>query len=388
MAVHEKRDGFGCPDLEDERWMDRDEVLYWLTADEKNLEELWHRADQVRREAVGESVHLRGLLEISNHCVRDCHYCGLRAGNHKLRRYRMTAEEILNGVRKALASGYGTVVIQAGEDPALSGEWVARLVRRIKEETGLAVTLSLGERSTEDLAEWKEAGADRYLLRFETSRKELFQQIHPPRSESSGSDRVALLKKLRQMGYEVGSGVMVGLPGQSIRDLAKDLELFRSLDLDMIGIGPFIPHPATPLGGYRFQPGEEDAGPDSQAPNSESMTYRMLALARLFCPQANIPSTTALSVVNLAEGRELGLQRGANVFMPNLTPVEYRVLYEIYPAKAYPEGLAGRSRRCPEECIRAIGRTVGTGPGSAPSMMRRFLGHGPEQGPILRGIPI
>lgn len=374
MAIPEKRNGLESSNLEDQRfWMDKDEVFHWLTVDGKNLEELWIRADRIRRDAVGESVHLRGLLEISNHCVRDCHYCGLRAGNQGLRRYRMTEEEILNGAHKAKVLGYGTVVIQAGEDPALSGEWVARLVRCIKEETGLAITLSLGERSLEELAVWKGAGADRYLLRFETSSKELFQRIHPPRSGTSGSDRIILLKNLRQLGYEVGSGVMVGIPGQSIRDLANDLDLFRSLDLDMIGIGPFLPHPDTPLGGYQFHAGQEPMGPDSQAPNSESMTYRMLALARLSCPQANIPSTTALAVVNLAEGKELGLQRGANVFMPNLTPVEYQRLYEIYPAKVHPEEQMARSRKCPEECIRAIGRTVGTGPGPAPSMARRLL---------------
>jgi biotin synthase len=351
--------------------IDRAEALRWLTADEAALEELWARADRVRGENVGDAVHLRGLLEISSHCARGCAYCGLRAENRDLPRYRMTEEEIREGARKARAFGYGTVVLQAGEDPGLTEEGVSRLVRRIKEETGLAVTLSLGERSEEELAAWREAGADRYLLRFETSNRELFRRIHPPKSGEAGADRIALLRVLRRLGYEVGSGVMAGIPGQTIRDLAEDLELFRSLDLDMIGIGPFLPHPATPLGAVPVAGEEPRPGPDSPAPNSELMTYRMVALARLFCPGANIPSTTALATVNLARGRELGLQRGANVVMPNLTPPLYRSLYEIYPGKACIQETAEQCRGCLEGRLRSIGRAVGTGPGSAPAMERR-----------------
>jgi len=349
--------------------IDRAEALRWLLAGEGELEELWERADRVRRENVGEAVHLRGLLEISSHCVRGCAYCGLRAEN-PLPRYRMTEEEILEGARRARALGYGTVVLQAGEDPALTGDRVARLVRRVKGETGLAVTLSLGERSREELAAWREAGADRYLLRFETSDRELFRRIHPPKSGEAEADRIGLLRELRGLDYEVGSGVMVGIPGQTVRSLAEDLELFRSLDLDMIGIGPFLPHPDTPLGRLPVVEAPPE-GPDSPVPNDALMTCRMVALARLFCPDANIPSTTALATVDRAGGRELGLRRGANVFMPNLTPPAYRNLYRIYPGKSETPDSALPAREELTERLRALGRTVGVGPGSAPARARR-----------------
>ena len=199
---------------------------------------------------MGDEVHLRGLIEISNRCVRECHYCGLRAGNRNLRRYRMSEEEIMACVAQAHAYGYGTVVMQSGEDEGITADWMAGIIRRIRRETPLAVTLSLGERDEADLKAWREAGADRYLLRFETSNPELYARIHPiphPR-RGDGRSRLEILRDLAAMGYEIGSGVMVGIPGQTYDDLAPDIELFRELDLDMIGVGPFIPHPGTPLG--------------------------------------------------------------------------------------------------------------------------------------------
>lgn len=349
--------------------MERAETLAWLQEDrEEALRTLWRRADRTRHQKVGEDVHLRGLIEISNHCIRHCHYCGLNAEHCGLTRYRMSATEILECAHAAVRFGYGTVVLQAGEDPAISEEWMAGLIRDIKHETGLAVTLSLGERRQEELATWREAGADRYLLRLETSNAELFRRIHPGPGAPVDCDRVELLKVLGGMGYEVGSGVMIGIPGQSYRDLANDLERFRELDLDMIGVGPFIPHPLTPLAAEA--PGWH-AGMSDQTPNDERMTYKMIALSRLFCPYANIPSTTALATRNLAKGRELGLQRGANILMPNLTPPRYRIHYEIYPAKACIRESAEQCHGCIRQRIRSIGRRPGRGPGRAPSMSRR-----------------
>ena len=426
--------------------MQRSELLRWLReADERRLESLWARADAVRREHVGDAVHLRGLIEISNHCVRRCAYCGLRAENTRLERYRMTAEEVLACARQAAELGYGTVVLQAGEDPALSADWVADLVQRIKAvalnpppsqgglrparptdsppsqvatgdslrrggvgggsdrpkggrypgavtdtettppagfetDAGLAVTLSLGEQDEATLRAWRDAGADRYLLRFETSNRALFDRIHPPRP-GRRSDRLALLRVLRDLDYEVGSGVMVGIPGQTYDDLADDIELFRALDLDMIGVGPWLPHPDTPLGAGSegigakgSSKGADESALDTlpprpldpslrQVPNTELMTYKVVALARLVCPRANIPSTTALATLNRDSGRELGLQRGANVVMPNLTPPKYRRLYEIYPAKACLHEEPGRFHADLVRRIRALGRTVGTGAG-------------------------
>lgn len=324
--------------------------------DPRALETLWLEADAMRQRRVGNVVHLRGLIEISNFCRRRCAYCGLNVSRGNLERYRMTEPEILDCVQQAVTFGYGTVVLQAGEDPALETKTITQLVRRIKAETPLAVTLSLGEREAEALAAWREAGADRYLLRFETSDPALFASIHPPFGELS-NDRMALLRCLRDLGYEIGSGVMVGIPGQTYRMLARDILTFRELDLDMVGVGPFIPHPDTPLGQLPRQTGDE------QVPPSELMVYKVLALTRLVCPEANIPSTTALATLNRAQGRELGLMRGANVVMPNLTPTRYRAAYEIYPAKVCIAESAEDCSGCMRGRVRAIGREVGRGPG-------------------------
>ena len=303
---------------------------------------------------MGDAVHLRGLIEISNHCERQCMYCGLRRANHDLVRYRMSREEILGCARQAESLGYGTVVIQAGEDDALTAEWIAGIVRSIKSETALAVTLSLGERSLQEIELWRAAGADRYLLRFETSDERLYRAIHPERAQGS-PNRIAMLRQIKQLGYEAGGGVMVGIPGQSYESLANDILTFAELDLDMIGIGPFIPHPATPLGAV--------VPADRDVPADDLTTYKMVALARLACPEANIPSTTALATLNLAEGRELGLKRGANVLMPNLTPPRYRSLYEIYPAKACVRETGDTCHGCTMRRIETIGRRAGEGPG-------------------------
>jgi biotin synthase len=349
--------------------MNVNEILDWLREqDEKRLQELWQWADSVRRESVGDEVHLRGLVEISNHCVRQCGYCGLRAANRKLDRYRMTGEEILACGLEAKAYGYGTVVLQAGEDDGIEAGRLARIIRQIKEATHLAVTLSLGERSDEELKVWRDAGGDRYLLRFETSDPGLYRRIHPS-GPGRSSNRLELLEKLKAMGYEIGSGVMIGIPGQTYTSLAEDILLFRRLDLDMIGVGPYIPHPETPLGRgkwVRAIPEEE------QVPDTEEMTYKVIALARILCPESNIPSTTALATVNIEQGRELGLMRGANVVMPNLTPPAYRQRYEIYPSKACVRETSEDCRICLGARIRSIGRSVGSGPG--PRIRRKVQG--------------
>ncbi|MCC6160233.1 MAG: [FeFe] hydrogenase H-cluster radical SAM maturase HydE [Deltaproteobacteria bacterium] len=346
---------------------DRSSIEAWLCeGDPIRLEELWIAADEMRREHVGDAVHLRGLVEISNHCVRQCLYCGIRAGHRELVRYRLTMSEVLECAHEAVRRGYGTLVVQAGEDPGWTRDSVCDLIRRVKSETGLAVTLSLGERDDDEILAWKNAGADRYLLRFETSDRALFARIHPGRVHVAG-DRVQRLRELRRMGFEIGGGVMVGIPGQSYASLADDVMTFRELDLDMIGVGPFLAHPATPMG--RGEIASLPVG--EQVPATKEMTCKVVALARLACPDANIPSTTALATLAPEQGRELGLARGANIVMPNLTPFRYRSLYEIYPAKScisedpvdFNAQLVAR--------IRAIGREVGEGPGAAPAWRRR-----------------
>ncbi len=364
--------------------MKHDEILAWLREmDAARLQELWRQADETRRHHVGDAVHLRGLIEFSNRCVRQCGYCGLRAENTALPRYCMSADEILDRAGRATELGYGTLVLQSGEDPALEPEWLAAVVRRITTTTPLAVTLSVGEWPRDALALWREAGADRYLLRFETADETLFRRIHPPRSHQTLS-RFQILQVLRDLDYEVGSGILIGVPGQTFAELARSVELLRELELDMIGSGPFIPHPHTPLGRPEASPGNENghggAGPGvpdqenghggagpcipDQVPADDLTAYKVLALSRLLRPRANIPATTALATLDRQAGYETGLRRGANVIMPNLTPPRYRHLYQVYPGKV---GMA------PEDTyysdiktrIEAMGRKVGVGPGSA-----------------------
>jgi len=343
--------------------LSKSELAAWLRQeDPTRLQTLWDQADRVRAENVGDAVYLRGLLELSNYCVRSCGYCGINKHNKSLTRYRLSFEEIIATATLGAQFGYGTVVMQSGEDYGLTAEFIEKIIRHIKTHLGLAVTLSLGERQEEEWRRWKAAGADRYLMRFETSNPELYKKIHPARRPDE-KNRLEQLYILRDLGYEIGSGVMIGIPGQSYEDLADDILMFRQIDLDMIGVGPYIPHPQTALGAAAYLPA---LPPDQQAPATELMCYKVLALTRLLCPQTNIPSTTALATLNQADGRENGLCRGANIVMPNLTPVQYRSLYEIYPGKACVSETAQQCNLCLAGRIAAIGRTVGKGPGPSP----------------------
>lgn len=341
--------------------MNQDEILAWLLEENpERLETLWRLADQVRRKHVGNAVHIRGLIEFSNYCRSNCHYCGMRRGRRSLPRYRMTRDEILASAREAAARGYGTVVLQSGEDPKLDVEWLAGIIRTIRRDIGTAVTLSLGLRSRDELLRLREAGADRYYLRFETSDRELWNRIHPPVGKDA-LHRLDLLPEIKALGYETGSGIMVGIPGQTWASLAEDIGWFRRLDLDMIGCGPFVPHPGTPSG-LEASAAEPSAG---QAANTNLAAYKVMALTRLVCPDVNIPSTTALATLNSEDGHRLGLQRGANVLMVNLTPLEYRSLYEIYPNKAGVHESPEMQRKRIAALLSGLGRTAGKGPGAS-----------------------
>lgn len=303
--------------------MTQETMLHYLTCEDAS--ELFEQARRVRYETKGHGVFLRGLIELSSVCERDCLYCGMRRSNPQTKRYIMTDEEILASAKLAQQYHFGTVVLQAGECVALwTQQRVAELVRRIKGETGQKVTLSLGERTEADYAAWREAGADRYLLRFETSDRALFAKIHPGAEGSGEHPRILRLRQLKALGYEVGSGMMLGLPGQTMASVVNDLQMIQSLHLDMVGLGPYLADPQTPLG---------QSQEASEVPVSVDFTCRCYALVRLLLPRANIPSTTALSTLDPATGRVRGLSSGANVFMPNLTPVTYRQGYRIYPDK-------------------------------------------------------
>ncbi|KAA3613137.1 MAG: [FeFe] hydrogenase H-cluster radical SAM maturase HydE [Calditrichaeota bacterium] len=342
--------------------MQPDEVMHWLKEeDEQTLEVLWKKADETRREYVGNDIHLRGIIEISNYCVRLCHYCGINAANKNIKRYLMTVEEIMNGVKEIESYGYGTVVLQAGEDARIKADWIAEIIKRIKNETSLSVTLSLGERKKSELELWKKSGADRYLLKIETGNQRLFKSIHPTASKFEWSNRIQILFFLLETGYETGSGIMVGIPGQTYNDILTDIFLFKKLGVHMLGIGPFLPHPETSLGKEFFE-GLEDK---DQVPNTELMTYKVNALTRIICKNINIPTTTALATINSKTGRELGLKRGANVIMPNFTPIKYRQFYEIYPGRICLEEFGTKVNNMIHERIKSVDREIGYGPGSA-----------------------
>jgi biotin synthase len=343
--------------------LSRDDALVWLReADAARLEDLWRAADETRARRVGDAVHLRGLVEVSNYCVRGCTYCGIRAANRGIERYRISTEAIVVAAHEAVAFGYGTLVMQSGEDYGIETGWMADAIRRIKDETGLTITLSLGERPRADLEAWREAGADRYLLRFETSDDALYHRIHPD-LPGRVSDRLADLRTLQEIGYEAGTGVMVGIPGQTHESVADDIELFRDMDMDMIGIGPYLPHPATPLGREFERRAAAGDWVADQVPNDELTTCKVVALTRLVRPDANLPATTALSLINKEAGRAHGLERGANVVMPNLTPVAERAKYEIYPEKAAVHETAEAINASIMAMLGSLGRSVGVGAG-------------------------
>ncbi len=340
--------------------MNRTDIIAWLREERpEHLQTLWAQADTVRREHVGDAVHLRGLVEISNFCRRQCAYCGLRCGNNTIQRYRLSYEEMIAAAAAAAQYGYGTVVLQSGEDLALTCQAITEIIIAIKQKFDLAVTLSLGERRVDELLAWRQAGADRYLLRFETGNTELFDAIHPPVPDQPPHYRYQLLTELFRLGYEVGSGIMIGIPGQSLASLADDILTFSQMQLDMIGVGPYIPHPHTPLAAQAA-----GATPD-QAPRTVQMALKVIALTRLLCPDVNIPATTALAVLDPLTGYETALQCGANVIMPNLTPAVYRSEYDIYPGKTSSFDMADSFDTCLKERIKAIGRTPGAGRGDS-----------------------
>ncbi|OPY58314.1 MAG: Biotin synthase [Pelotomaculum sp. PtaU1.Bin035] len=306
-----------------------------------DLDVLYDKADKVRQKYVGDEVHLRGLIEFSNYCRKNCNYCGIRRGNSKIKRYRMAIEEILDTVSVAEELGYRTVVLQSGEDMSYTVDKLAELIKRIKQQVDVAITLSIGERPREEYERLYEAGADRFLLRFETSSRELYRWLHP---DSSYDERMEILTWLKEIGYQVGSGVMIGLPGQTVEGLAQDILKFKELDLDMVGVGPYICHEETPLAGH--------------ASGNVEMTFKVIALTRIVIPYAHIPATTALATLRPADGREKALQLGANVVMPNVTPAKYRALYELYPSKVCVQEEAAQCHGCMYGRIYSLGRPI------------------------------
>ncbi|MGI6295916.1 MAG: [FeFe] hydrogenase H-cluster radical SAM maturase HydE [Armatimonadota bacterium] len=321
--------------------LSRDEILYLLNLDnEADIARLLKTADAVRKEECGDAVQIRALVEMSNVCARHCLYCGIRAPNSQATRYRMPPDEVVELAVNLDKKGLRTIVLQSGEDPYYSAAIVADMVSRIKSQTQMAVTLCLGERPEEDYRLWKEAGADRYLLRHETANRKLYAKLHP---DSNYDHRMQCLHILRELGYQVGAGCMVGVPGQGVDEMADDIEFFRDFQPDMAGIGPYIPHPQTPLA--------------NSPTGTVEMTLKMVALARIVTRNALLPATTAIGSIEEL-GREMALEAGADVVMPNYTPLKYRVHYEIYPNKRCITEEPEHCDTCMRLRLRSVGRYV------------------------------
>lgn len=279
--------------------------------------DLFRQADIVRRGVYGTDVYLRGLIEFTNICKNDCYYCGLRCSNSCAERYRLDKDTILMCCREGYSLGYRTFVLQGGEDPFFTDEKICDIVGSIREEySDCAITLSIGEKSRESYKKYYEAGANRYLLRHETANEEHYKKLHPQWMKLENRKRC--LFDLKELGYQVGAGFMVGSPYQTVDNLVEDLRFLQKLNPDMIGIGPFIHNKDTPFKSF----------PDGSA----QLTIRMLAVLRLMFPHVLLPATTALGTI-LPNGRELGLKAGANVIMPNLSPFEVRKKYTLYDNK-------------------------------------------------------
>ena len=322
------------------------------TTDPDEVEGIRAAAEKMLLEHCGDTVRLRGLIEFSNRCVLDCHYCGIRRGNRAVKRYSLALDDVVACARWCAEKGYGSLVLQSGErHDAAFVRRVEAMIRAIKEATrseaqpdGLGITLCVGEQAPETYAHWFAAGAHRYLLRIESSSPGLFARLHP--ESQRFETRVACLKTLREIGYQVGTGVMIGLPGQTVEHLIGDLLFFRDMDVDMIGMGPYLPHVQAVLPGAPVVPPPEER---------LRLGLRMIAAARLLLRDVNIAATTALQAM-ADDGREQGLRFGANVIMPQVTPPRVRAMYTLYDGKPCLDDSAEQCAVCLENRIASAGR--------------------------------
>lgn len=332
-----------------------EELVLLLNTEGAERQQLFQRAQTVKLDTVGNKVYFRGLIEFSNICAKDCLYCGIRKSNKKVVRYQATDDEILEACRFAWQNRYGSIVLQSGEitSPAFV-QRVNELLLKIKglSNDELGITLSCGEQSIETYRLWRESGAHRYLLRIESSNPDLYRKIHPKNKLHSYRHRLQSLFDLKAAGYQVGTGVMIGFPFQTVEDLADDLLFLKQLDVDMVGMGPYIEHEDTPL--YEHS--------DRLKTKQErfDLALKMIAILRLLMPDINIAAATALQAIDPA-GREKALMLGANILMPNLTPCEYRKEYQLYEGKPCLDEDAELCKNCLEARIELSGCEIGYG---------------------------
>ena len=331
--------------LAQERDLPDQELLELITTTDSAANELLAaRADKIRQQYYGKKVYIRGLIEFTNYCKNNCYYCGIRAGNGQAQRYRLTKEQILDCCAEGYRLGFRTFVLQGGEDPYYTDERICDIVAAIRaQHPDCAITLSIGEKERASYQAYFDAGANRYLLRHETATPEHYAQLHP--ASMSLANRKRCLFDLKEIGYQVGSGFMVGSPYQTPANLLADLRFLQELEPDMIGIGPYITHEQTPFA-------------DKKSGTAEQ-TLRLLSILRLMFPYALLPATTALGTIH-PNGRELGLKAGGNVVMPNLSPVKVRKLYELYENKICTGEEAAQCRGCLEARVRMAGYEIVT----------------------------
>ena len=324
------------------------ELLMLLTSTEADTNHLLaHEADKLRRQYYGDAVYIRGLIEFTNYCKNNCYYCGIRAANSCAERYRLTQEEILACCAEGYRLGFRTFVLQGGEDPYYTDDKICALVSAIhRQHPDCAITLSIGEKSRKSYQAYFDAGANRYLLRHETADAAHYAKLHP--ASMSLENRKRCLFDLKEIGYQVGSGFMVGSPYQTPQSLLSDLRFLQQLEPDMIGIGPYITHEHTPF--------------KDKASGTLEQTLRLLSMLRLLFPYALLPATTALGTI-APNGRELGLKAGGNVVMPNLSPVGVRKKYELYANKICTDEEAAQCRGCLEARVRLAGYNIVTAVG-------------------------
>ncbi len=331
----------------------KDDLIALLDVSATDMQKVLERALQVKTIHVGRKVYLRGLIELSNKCGKNCYYCGIRAGNAKVHRYTLTREEVLDAAQFAWKNGFGSLVIQSGElTNSTFADLIEDLLRSIHKLTKheLSITLSCGEQPKKVYQRWRAAGAHRYLLRVETTNQQLYYQIHPQDHLHAYENRLQALADLREAGFQVGTGVMIGLPGQTSADLADDLLFFKSLDVDMVGMGPYVEHADTPL----FEKADQLWPLEERFKKS----LLMIALLRLMMPDINIAASTALETADQM-GRQRGLLAGANVVMPNLTPVINRIDYQLYNNKPNLDKDPYLSTDSLKHSIEAIGEVIG-----------------------------
>ena len=326
-------------------------MLGWLNEkDPVKLDELFRKARACAVRYLGPKIYFRGLIEFSNRCVKDCYYCGIRKSNANIIRFAMNENEILQCAKAAQEMDYGSIVLQSGERQDEDFvRFIEDVLRKIKTVTSgkLGITLSLGEQTAATYERWFKAGAHRYLLRIETSSPALYRRLHP--EDHSFETRRECLRMLRKTGYQVGTGVMIGLPFQTYEDLVEDILFFKQEDVDMIGMGPYVPHADTPLVCGEHDPEE-----------NFRLGLVMIALTRLFLKDVNIAAATALQTLD-PSGREKGVLAGANIIMPNMTPTDYRKFYQLYDNKPCLDENARQCKSCLERRIQAAGAEIGHG---------------------------